>query len=197
VNERFRFKFGLILTVLICICIMVFRYDIVSALILAARGEPAAFSLRGLGILPTQNDKDKIEKRLTARLRKQDPSGLELYELDSANTWIPAGSLSDCVAVETEQNQNIYENKLSGIVPGDVVLDVGAHIGLYARHALKLGASKIVAIEPVPINLKCLQRNLKSETNSGRRSSSAQKAPGTAMTVLKCPWVRPVCRIVL
>jgi FkbM family methyltransferase len=43
---------------------------------------------------------------------------------------------------------------------GDVVLDCGAGIGLFARQALKRGARTVIAIEPVPENLECLRRNL-------------------------------------
>jgi FkbM family methyltransferase len=36
------------------------------------------------------------------------------------------------------------------------------------RKALELGARKVVAIEPEPVNLECLQRNYKKEIAEGR-----------------------------
>jgi FkbM family methyltransferase len=46
--------------------------------------------------------------------------------------------------------------------PGDIVVDVGAHIGLYSLIAAKrVGASgKVIAIEPDPENYNLLQRNI-------------------------------------
>jgi FkbM family methyltransferase len=47
------------------------------------------------------------------------------------------------------------------------VLDVGAYVGTYTREALRQGAVKVIAIEPAPHNLECLQRNLRAEIASG------------------------------
>lgn len=49
-----------------------------------------------------------------------------------------------------------------------MVLDCGAHIGLYAKDALESGAKLVVAIEPAPKNLECLRRNLSREIADGR-----------------------------
>ena len=44
---------------------------------------------------------------------------------------------------------------------GDVVVDVGAHIGLFALRCLKcFGASLVVAVEPHPLNARLLRMNL-------------------------------------
>jgi FkbM family methyltransferase len=51
---------------------------------------------------------------------------------------------------------------------GDVVLDCGAHIGVFTHFALRRGASKVVAIEPDPANMECLRRNFASEISDGR-----------------------------
>jgi FkbM family methyltransferase len=51
---------------------------------------------------------------------------------------------------------------------GDVILDVGSHVGLFALKALENGASKVIAIEPNPQNIECLRRNLKNEIASGK-----------------------------
>lgn len=44
--------------------------------------------------------------------------------------------------------------------PDDVVLDLGAHIGLTSRLFLSKGASKSIAVEADPANLQLLRRNL-------------------------------------
>ncbi len=48
------------------------------------------------------------------------------------------------------------------IEPGDTVYDLGAHSGYFTLLASKLTgpAGKVVAVEPHPLNLKALQRNL-------------------------------------
>jgi FkbM family methyltransferase len=51
---------------------------------------------------------------------------------------------------------------------GDIVLDCGAHVGVFTNKALQLGASKIVAIEPDPVNFECLRRNFAEEIAAGR-----------------------------
>ncbi len=52
--------------------------------------------------------------------------------------------------------------------PGDVVFDCGAHVGVFTGFALLHGASKVVAIEPDPINLECLRRNFAAEIGQGK-----------------------------
>jgi len=54
------------------------------------------------------------------------------------------------------------------VKPGDIVLDCGAHVGVFTDIALRRGASKVVSIEPDPTNLECLRRNFPSEIASGR-----------------------------
>jgi FkbM family methyltransferase len=51
---------------------------------------------------------------------------------------------------------------------GDVVLDCGAHVGVFTHRSLLRGASQVVAIEPDPVNLECLRRNFSKEIASGK-----------------------------
>ena len=62
----------------------------------------------------------------------------------------------------------VYLNRWIDIGPGDVVLDVGSHLGTFARAALDRGAETVVAIEPNPSNLACLRRTFASEIAAGR-----------------------------
>lgn len=52
--------------------------------------------------------------------------------------------------------------------PGDIVLDCGAHAGVFARQALALGAARVVAIEPEPLLAECLRRNFRAEIEVGK-----------------------------
>ena len=51
---------------------------------------------------------------------------------------------------------------------GDVVVDVGGHVGVFTHFALKRGASKVIAFEPEPNNAECFRRNFKDELASGK-----------------------------
>ena len=64
--------------------------------------------------------------------------------------------------------QRIYESGEVAIRPGDTVVDCGAHVGLFTKLALKQGADRVVAIEPDPANVACLESNLGPEIAEGR-----------------------------
>jgi FkbM family methyltransferase len=66
------------------------------------------------------------------------------------------------------------------VQPGDVVIDVGAHIGAFARDALRRGAARVVLVEPDPLNQECLRRNF-----------SRELAAGTAVLIPKGAWSVP------
>ena len=51
---------------------------------------------------------------------------------------------------------------------GDIVIDCGAHVGVFAANALELGAEKVVAIDPDPTQVECLRRNFPAEIASGK-----------------------------
>jgi len=53
-----------------------------------------------------------------------------------------------------------YERYGCTIKEGDVVLDLGANIGLFANRALQRGASKVICFEPMSNAFNCLQKNV-------------------------------------
>jgi FkbM family methyltransferase len=63
---------------------------------------------------------------------------------------------------------DIYEQRDVTVRQGDVVIDVGAHLGTFTRVALRRGARVVVAVEPDPVNAVCLERTFASEIGSGR-----------------------------
>src|SRR5205085_6133349 len=67
-----------------------------------------------------------------------------------------------------EENESDEYRFRSTIKPGDVVLDVGANVGTDTKTALASGAGLVVAIEPEPLTLECLRRNLASEIRDNR-----------------------------
>lgn len=56
----------------------------------------------------------------------------------------------------------LYDDPRAAIRPGDVVLDLGAHVGLFALHALGRGAARVVCVEASPVSAACLLANLQT-----------------------------------
>ena len=66
-----------------------------------------------------------------------------------------------------EHRWMIRSNPHNHVRRGDVVMDCGAHVGVFTHHALARGASKIIAIEPEPVNVECFRRNFAREIADG------------------------------
>ena len=64
--------------------------------------------------------------------------------------------------------QRVYESGGAQVRAGDTVVDGGAHVGTFVRYALQRGAARVIAVEPEPLNLVCLEANLAAEIASGR-----------------------------
>ncbi len=65
-------------------------------------------------------------------------------------------------------SQSDYESGEVKILPGDTVIDCGAHIGIFTRFALQRGASRVIAVEPDPANIAAFEANLAEEIASGK-----------------------------
>lgn len=61
-----------------------------------------------------------------------------------------------------------YQGHEDTVLPGDTVVDAGAHVGVYTRYALKRGAARVISIEPDPTNILCFERNFADEIASGK-----------------------------
>ena len=99
-------------------------------------------------------------------IRKED--GHQLISSPWGEIWEPETVGTAAVAQIAE-----IEAKYAGfpgqpILKGDVVLDCGANVGVETLYALRLGAAKVVAIEPSPINLAVLRKNFAKEIQQGR-----------------------------
>jgi len=104
---------------------------------------------------------DEIAK--SSKRLQSDPAGFELWDTPDGRWWMPEGESYGLFLILAEQRSDIYRGEGVGVRPGDVVLDCGAHVGVFTRKALRAGARKVVAIEPVPITLECLRRNIAEE----------------------------------
>jgi FkbM family methyltransferase len=120
--------------------------------------------------------KARVVKERTNDLLKQirfveeDADGLFLYETPHGRIWMPQKDDEWSLAVVlAEQEFAMYGDAGGlGVHRGDVVIDAGAHVGLFTRTALEAGASKVVTFEVTPKANLCLRRNLAKEIADGR-----------------------------
>ena len=60
------------------------------------------------------------------------------------------------------------QDPVNVVRPGDIVIDCGAHVGIFVDQALQRGAEKVVAVDPDPTQLECLRRNFAPEIEIGK-----------------------------
>ena len=96
---------------------------------------------------------------------------MELYQTELGKFWLTAPGKELLTWLVWEMTgQRIYESGEVVIRPGDTVIDCGAHVGVFSRYALRRRAGRVIAIEPEPGNLACLETNLAEEISAGRVS---------------------------
>lgn len=118
------------------------------------------------GFLNQRRESELVASK--SRLLEEDPEGYQLWTTPGGKWWIPSGSEQALPILVVQQEMNSYGGSDWGVRKGDVVLDCGAHIGLFTRKALSMGARMVIAIEPSPKNLECLKRNLKDDISQGK-----------------------------
>lgn len=94
----------------------------------------------------------------------EESGNLANWRTSEGDFWIPKGSEATLALLIAQQRARIY----GAIHSGDVIIDCGAHVGTFARAALKAGAARVIAVEPSPDALTCLRRNLGPEIDAGR-----------------------------
>lgn len=65
-------------------------------------------------------------------------------------------------------NFHYYFKSYSKLDRGDVVLDCGACEGFFVTKALEMGASRVIAIEPNPLMVRCLKKTFQQEIIQNR-----------------------------
>ena len=92
----------------------------------------------------------------------------ELVQTSLGNIWAPAPArtlLADLLWEMTVQED--YESGDVHIRPGDIVVDGGAHVGVFTQYALLHGAGRVIAVEPDPTNFACLEANFARQIAEG------------------------------
>ena len=111
----------------------------------------------------------KTTDRLHAASRvTMQEGGLELWDTPAGPFWVPSGNPHILSILLAQQRRNIYGANGWGVRKGDIVIDCGAHVGVYTKKALSEGARLVIAVEPSPDAVKSLRRNLAAEIAAGR-----------------------------
>ena len=93
---------------------------------------------------------------------------LDLLATPLGDFWTRRKEARTLYSMIAGQIEGAYEVGGRGVHSGDIVLDCGANIGVYTRHALSVGARQVIATEPSPELLPLLRRNLAPEIDSGK-----------------------------
>lgn len=105
------------------------------------------------------------------RVRTDAAAGLELWRTWLGAFWTPRDTQNEQLLrfLQWEQVvQQVYSHPLAQVRPGDVVIDCGAHVGLFTRLALQKGARLVVAVEPERANRAAFERSFAAELRSGK-----------------------------
>ena len=107
-------------------------------------------------------------------VEKDDPQlGIELIRTRGRAFWIKKqGTDLDGRAllayILAEQNWIVENAPGQSVKPGNIVVDVGAHVGSFDDDALRRGAAKCILVEPDPVNVECIRRNFPREIEQGK-----------------------------
>lgn len=146
-----------------------YLYPRTAVLLVVSRHPLCSFSLTAKGLW-NYGRHEAIHERILKDIRmvQNDPAGFHLWQTPQGPLWVPGGSDHLVPYLLTEQERQVYGQGEQGVRRGDIVLDCGAHVGVFTRVALRAGARLVVAIEPAAENLACLRRNLAGEIAAGR-----------------------------
>lgn len=131
------------------------------------RNARCSYSDVWLASVPVDRVVAQMAVQRTLQVERRDGS-TELVRTPVGAYWIPIRDIDEFAETIVEQQSDIYDGAVAAVRPGDVVLDCGANVGLFTRHALDRGAKLVVAIEPAPESLDCLRRNFAQEVSDGR-----------------------------
>jgi len=135
---------------------------------LAGRAPLCSYDMAIRGAVILSGEEDELNRtHAQARLVRTDADGLSLWDTPSGPEWAPPGS-EQFTGGHHARLERIDGIDGGPVKLGDIVLDCGAHIGETTRAALRMGARLVVAIEPAPLTVECLRRNLSAEISAGK-----------------------------
>jgi len=144
---------------------------------------PYCTNWKGLRDMRVQLGRENAANRIAKDMRRvgEDRNlGLDLWDSPDGRYWVPAGSPMLLAYLLAQQQSDIYGDQQAGVHRGDVVIDCGAHVGVFVKKSLSRGARLVVAVEPAPQAAECLRRNFSDEIKSG-----------TVVVCQKAIWDKP------
>ena len=157
--------------VLVALFVIAIFFPGIGALVSLYTGRAPGCSLVGTTLALRRNIKMvEAAQRLPGQSHTQvRENGLMQVETPVGAFWEPHNPKGSEVLSQLAEIEGKYSSfAKSPAHPGDVVLDCGANIGMFTREALARGARLVVAIEPVPVNLECLRRNMQRDIDAKR-----------------------------
>ena len=127
----------------------------------------SADAVDGLRKYMAQHGAGEKEIARQTHVAKED-GGYKLLDTPRGQWWVPLSSVQVLPTLLAQQASKIYGDGDKGVQAGDVVIDCGAHVGVYTREALSRGARMVVAVEPAPDNVESLRRNFAKEIAAGQ-----------------------------
>lgn len=79
--------------------------------------------------------------------------------------------------------KKVYNPKFLSINSNDIVMDLGANIGVFSLYAAKMGANKIYSVEPLQKNVKLIKKNF--EINKLKKPTTIKMAVSDKIAVKK------------
>ncbi len=129
-------------------------------------------------VMTANSDQEQLQglpSKLIPKIRVLDYDarfGIERIYTPERVFWIErprqGGSAKNLIGLLAEHAWMSGNNPKNMVRQGDVVIDCGAHIGVFTHMAVKASAGTVVAVEPAPTNLECLRRNFAQEIVAGR-----------------------------
>lgn len=144
---------------------------------------PYCTNWKGLLDMRVQLGRDNLANRIAKDMHmvgNDQNLSLSQWDSPSGRFWVPAGPAMLLAYLLAQQQSDIYGDEQAGVHSRDVVIDCGAHVGVFVKKALSRGARLVVAVEPAPQAAECLRRNFSDEIRNG-----------TVIVCQKAIWDKP------
>jgi FkbM family methyltransferase len=152
-------------------------------LVQANSHSPYCPNWKGLLDMRVQLSREAAANRIAKDMRmvgSDQKLSISQWESPGGSFWVPSGPPILLATLLAQQQSDIYGDEKAGAQKGDVVIDCGAHVGVFVKKALSRGARLVVAVEPAPQAAECLRRNFSHEIRSG-----------TVVVCQKAIWDKP------
>jgi FkbM family methyltransferase len=98
----------------------------------------------------------------------EDLAGMVLYDTLIGRFYGRPDDREDLGCVIVEEICRIYQRPPVAVRAGDIVIDLGSHLGSFARVALNAGAKVVVCFEADAANAECFRRTFHEEITRGQ-----------------------------